>query len=507
MGADGALRLLHALVVDDAGTRWGERAVAVQRRDAEALVDVRRWKPRRHWVSRSRGYAKTDDLGAVTLAVLLEQLRPGDEAIGVAADRDQARILVDRIRWLAARTPELRNAVEVGAYTVTTRAGVRFEAIAADAPSSWGRTPGWAVADELCVWSETPGAKQLWDSVSTAVVKARGRLAVITTSGSPDHWSRAVYEHAVADRSWRVSETHGPAPWIDAEELASERRRLPESVYARLFENQWTSTEDRLLAYEDVLACAVLPGPLDPERGLSYVIGVDLALRNDRAAVAVCHGEQLGAEHGGGLRVVCDRLDIFIPTRGREIDLSAVEALVEARARTFNGAQVVFDPAQAWQMMQRLRRAGLRIVEHTFSASANSKRALALLELVRGRRLAIPDDRDLIEELASLRLVERGPGLYRYDHVAGKHDDAATALSLCAVTLLARPTGTPLRSFSPVRVAARVPTAIDRRHRTTGRDPLDSLARAAGLAVYDPGANATPGSYAERILAQRRSRR
>src|SRR5712691_6079954 len=216
---DRALELLLGLVVDDGGTRWGNRAVEVQRRDAAALLD--RNGPHRHWIGRSRGYAKTDDLAAVTLAVLLEQLAPGAEAIGTAADRDQARLLVDRMRWLALRTPELRGAIDVGAYTVTTQAGVRFEAIAADAPSSWGRTPAWAVADELCVWPETPSARALWESVSTSVVKASGRLAIITTSGSPDHWSRAIYDHAVTDPAWRVAETHGPAPWLDPGELAS----------------------------------------------------------------------------------------------------------------------------------------------------------------------------------------------------------------------------------------------------------------------------------------------
>jgi hypothetical protein len=101
--ADRALELLLGLVVDDEGTRWGDRAVDVQRADAAALLDQS--GERRHWIGRSRGYAKTDDLGAVTTAVLLEQLPPGSEAIGTAADRDQARLLVDRIRWIALRTP------------------------------------------------------------------------------------------------------------------------------------------------------------------------------------------------------------------------------------------------------------------------------------------------------------------------------------------------------------------------------------------------------------------
>jgi hypothetical protein len=435
-GPDPALQLLNALVVDESGTRWGERATDVQRRDAEALLDVN--GVRRHWIGRSRGYSKTDDLACVTVAAMLVQLRAGDEAVCVAADRDQAAIVIRRIRWIAERTPELHGSLQVGAYDVRSSSGVRLEAMASDAAGSWGRTPSWVVCDELGQWPRSAGARELWDSVSTATVKARGRLAIISTAGSPDHWSRGIYEHAVKDETWRVSEVHEPAPWLDQTEVEAERRRLPESTFARLFLNRWASSEDTLLAFEDVVACAWLPGSLDPEPHVSYIVGVDLAVRRDRAVVAVCHSESI-AEGEDGVRIVCDHLDVFEASRERDIDLQLVEGCVEARARSYNHAPAIFDPAMAHQMMARLRHVGLKVIEHTFSATSNSKRALVLLELVRGHRLALPDEPDVVEEFTALRLVERGPGLYRYDHDPGRHDDVVTAVGLAAHHLVERP--------------------------------------------------------------------
>jgi hypothetical protein len=435
--ADRAMRLLQALVVDDAGRRWGERATDVQRQDAEALLD--RDGPRRHWIGRSRGYSKTDDLAAVTVAVLLEQLQTGHEAIGIASDRDQARLLIDHIRPIAARTPELGGALVVGAYDVRTSGGVRFECLAADAASAWGRSPYWTVVDELAQWSETPNAMAMWEAISTAAPKVRGRVAIITTAGDPSHWSRGIYEHAVEDALWRVSEVHGPAPWLDREELASERRRLPDSAWQRFFENRWCATEDRLLTYEDLQGCAVLPGRLDPDPRQAYVLGVDLAVRADNAVVAVCHSEQV--EGYGDLRVVVDSLDVFTPSRAHEVDLGAVEGCVQTRSQQYNHAPSIFDPAQGFQMMQRLRAAGLRVLEHTFTAQSNSKRALLILELVRGRRLWLPDDPEVVAEFAAVRLRETSPGVYRYDHDSGRHDDRVTAISLSAVHLLERPVG------------------------------------------------------------------
>ena len=108
MRDEAAIGLLNALVVDEAGTRWGDRATPLQRADAAALLDQA--GPRRHWIGRSRGFSKTDDLAAVSIAVMLEQLTPGEEAVCIAADREQASIIVKRVRWIAARTPELGSA-------------------------------------------------------------------------------------------------------------------------------------------------------------------------------------------------------------------------------------------------------------------------------------------------------------------------------------------------------------------------------------------------------------
>jgi hypothetical protein len=432
---DRALGFLGALVVDDDGARWGERATPIQWADARAVLD--RDGPRKHWIGRSRGYSKTDDLAAMTITALKTQLSTGMEAIGVASDRDQSRLLVDHMRPLVQRTPELAD-VQLEAYGV--RAGnVRFECLAADAASAWGRSPAWCVVDEPCQWADTPNSRQMWQAIATAIPKVRGRLVLISTAGDPSHFSREIYESALEDPLWRVSEVHGPAPWLDPEELASERKRLPESAWQRFFENRWCSTEDKLLILEELLACVVLPGRLDPVPGCVYVVGVDLAVKRDNAVVAVAHAETVEGSDGDR-RVVLDSLDVFSPSRNRENDLQLVEGCVRQRSAQYGNATCVFDPAMADQMMQRLTASGVRVETHVHTAQSNSRRAMLLLDLVRGRRLWLPDDDpELINEFAAVRLVEKQPGVYRYDHSRSQHDDRLTAVSLCALHLLEKP--------------------------------------------------------------------
>ena len=61
-------------------------------------------------------------------------------------------------------------------------------------------------------------------------------------------------------------------------------------------------------------------------------------------------------------------------------------------------------------MYQRLRRAGLRVSEFTFTTSSWTRLPIELFGLLRDRGLDLPGgDDDLLDELAAVRLIERGP--------------------------------------------------------------------------------------------------
>jgi hypothetical protein len=283
--------------------------------------------------------------------------------------------------------------------------------------------------------------------------------------------AEAQYRFALAEPSWRVSEVHEPPPWVNPAEIEAERKRLPNSAFLRYWGNVWAAGEDALLDPADIAACAMLTGPSDYEPGKAYAIGVDLALRNDRAVLLTGHREGIGPQS----TIAVDRLDIFDPRPGRDVDLQNVEERVEARSHQYGGAPCIFDPAQAWQMMARLRSRGVRVVEHTFSASSNNRRTLLLLDLVRSQRFQLLRDDDLLAELTNLRVKELAPGQFRYDHPIGGHDDRVTALSLVALHLIEHaggPARTSARAFATRRLPAlagpsigRVETLADRRKR------------------------------------------
>jgi hypothetical protein len=412
-------------------------------RDAVLLRDARsrRLEDRRPRRRLRRGNARAGPAGARLYAV--------------AADRDQGRLLLDSIDGFHARTPELRGALEVGAFRVAApRRKAVLELLAADGPSAWGLRPYLAVADELAQWPATPSARSVWEAVATAAAKLAGaRLVVLTTAGDPAHWSYKVLEHARSDPLWRTSEIEGPPPWLSPERLEEQRRRLLPSAFARLFENRWTASEDRLVDPDDLRACVVLDGHLPPARGRRYVIGLDVGIRHERTAATVCHAERIveGGE-ARGVRVVLDRLQVWAGRgRAHEVQLDEVAEWIAWASSSYNRAEVVFDPSQAILLAQQLRRRRVRMEEFTFHPRSISQLALDLHGLIRSRSLLLPDDPDLLDELEHVRLRETSPGTYRIDHDPDRHDDIAIALGLAAQRLVSTSEFGPLRASSPAR--------------------------------------------------------
>ncbi|WP_062304140.1 terminase large subunit domain-containing protein [Demequina subtropica] len=439
--------LLASFVIDDDGTRWGDVAIPYQWASARAFLSVAPDSPRMHWDGRPRGGSKTTDHAAVDLAAMLCQAPTRSTSLAYASDRDQAAILLEHMRAMVERTA-LGGLVEVTTWGLRViRSGATLTVEPADAPSAHGHVPYIVTVDELAQWPETRGHRALWHAIVSGLPKRKdSRLAVLTTAGDPAHWSAGVLEGARGSPRWTVREMAGPVPWQDPADIAEQQRLLPGSVFARLILNRWTGGEDRLVSAEDLAACVTHPGPIGPESGHVYVIGADLGLTNDRTVITVCHGEP----GDGGPVVTLDHLEVLEGSTGRPVQLSEVEARLRALHGLYRSRVIRLDPWQGVHIAQRLRAAGVNVETFAFTAQSVVRLALALHLTLRERRMRLPDDARLLDELGTVRLRETAAGL-RMDHDAGKHDDQAMALALATLALVERPPVGPIAPPRPAR--------------------------------------------------------
>lgn len=469
--------VLSGLVLED-GSLWAESAADFQVADALAILDDRA-ELRQHWLTRPRGARKTTDLAGVVIAVLIEQAPPEARIYIGASDGEQAAELVDAASGLIARTG-LGGALETTGLTISNRAtGARCTALTADA-SAMGKRAYMIVLDEVANWPDTRGARRFWGVLTSGARKlADCRLVVITNAGVPEHWAFHRRETAAKSPHWRLSETPGPLPWLTAADVAILRENAETaSEFRRLILNEWVAGEDALAAREDVEACAVLPGPLPPRRGVRYVLGLDLATVRDNAVAVVAHED---VDRG---QLVVDRLRVWTPGRGSPISLVEVEAWVRATAREYT-ARVNYDPAEARGMAERLASQSVRVSQFNFTTASVGKLGVLLHGLIRDRKVDLPRDEALIDELAHVRLRRTGPGQYRLDHDSGRHDDRAVALALALLPLVEAPRGGPARSVSvaglqlpPSIAGGGMPPGI-------GRDLAAELSR--GFGQQSPG--------------------
>lgn len=455
---DRALAFLAGLVTAD-GTPWGQRAIARQWADAEAILDES--GARRTWAGRPRGGSKTEDVAAIVLAAMTVQAPVGAQLYAAASDRDQANLMMSAMRGWIRRNPALESLFRVvGDRVHYDDKAVTFTVLPADAAGSWGLNPWLLVTDELCQWPATRNAREFYEALVTALPKVAGsRQVVITTAGSPLHWSYPIWQESGRSPRWRrlnwtAADGLAPTPWQDPDELEEQRQSLPEASWRRLYLNEWSSVDEAL--FDEASLAAVLrptdePVPYRHEDGSRYVISLDLGLTSDRTALAVSHvewpaafrpgpGEAEPTEASGAL-VVVDRLVYWEGSKGRPVDLPTVQREVERQSRAYGHAPVVFDPYQAIQLGQSLRAQGVRAEPFAFSAASRQKLAATAIRLRNESAWRLPRDSRLVEELRGLRVVERtAGGQYSVDHPSGGHDDGFVACVLGAHHLLQAPT-------------------------------------------------------------------
>lgn len=114
-------------------------------------------------------------------------------------------------------------------------------------------------------------------------------------------------------------------------------------------------------------AACVLQGPPAPEPDRRYLCTLDLGTRNDRTVACIAHAER----DGDGTRVVVDRLQVWTPRRGNPVSLDDVRAWLIEFCRSYR-CQVLYDPSQAYLMVEQLRRADVRCREFVVRSSTTA---------------------------------------------------------------------------------------------------------------------------------------
>ena len=183
---DRAVRFIRALRHPKSGLagrqfqldRWQERIV--RKVYGDVLPDGTR-RIKTVFALIPRGNRKTTLGAALCLTALGPERIPRSQIVSAAVDRDQARIALEEMVGIIGAHPRTEEAFQIQdtKNRIThKKSGAFYRATSADAATAHGRTPVFALVDELHAWKK----RDLWDAIKTGLVKTPGSLLVVTTT-------------------------------------------------------------------------------------------------------------------------------------------------------------------------------------------------------------------------------------------------------------------------------------------------------------------------------------
>ncbi|WP_287137898.1 terminase TerL endonuclease subunit [Mesorhizobium sp.] len=353
-----------------------------------------------------RGNRKTTLGAALAMLHLGPERIPRSQVVSAAVDRDQSRIALEEMTGIIRAHPRLEEAFQIQdtKNRIThKKSGAFYRAMSADAATAHGRTPVFALADELHAWKK----RDLWDAIKTGLVKTPGSLLVVTTTAGIGReniaydmyaYARQVASGAIEDdaflpilfeadkdEDWRDEAVWHrvnpglscvpPYPDIDGMRQMvreAEHRPADRAMFQQLHLNIWqdgaANPEWDLSIWDENDD----PYDLQSLKGNRAWIAVDLAKRTDLCAVAACieredgryalHVQSFAPEEGIRRRADNDSAPYplwaeqgyLTACPGDIVDRGIVEDHIRFLCGLFDVQEVAFDQYLAREIMENL---------------------------------------------------------------------------------------------------------------------------------------------------------
>lgn len=384
----------------------------------------------------ARKNAKSTRLSATSLYMLAGDGEAGPECYSAATTRDQAKIVFQIGKSMVRKSPDMQKALNLKtwAHAITNeKADGTFQALSADAHTLDGLNPSFSAIDELHA-HKSRGVYDVLESATPA--RAQPLLWTITTAGfdrASICWEVRTYitkvlQGLVEDETYfgviftidEEDEWEDETCWpkanpnlgvsVDLGNLQRLARKASETPAARsnfLTKHLcvWVSADQAWMDMEKWSKCGRKGLDANEFASLDCYIGIDLASRNDLAAMVLLFVDKV--ERDGKFRPVYYTFGrywlpeetvessanaqyrgwadsgVITATPGNTIDFGYIEdELIEVCSK-FNVREIGFDPWQAAQFSQRMLARGLPMVEipptvRNFSEPMKDLQALVL---------------------------------------------------------------------------------------------------------------------------------
>jgi phage terminase large subunit-like protein len=366
---------------------------------------------------------------------------PFAEGYCIANDLEQAQGRVfQAVRRIVEESPYLRREARIVANKITFPAtGATITAIASDYAGAAGSNPVISSFDEL--WGYTSErSHRLWDEMIPPPTRKIACRLTTTYAGfeGESELLEGLYKRGLAQPEIGTDLRAGNgllmfwshsaiAPWQTEEWVEQMRGQLRPHAFARMIENRFAHSEESFidLAHWDA-CCTGLPVVADAD--LSVWVGVDASVKHDSTGIAAVTYDRQAKK----VRLVWHRIIQPSPKSPINFETDIEETLLDLKYR-FKLREVYFDPHQMQASAQRLRKAGVNMVEFPQSNPNLTSASQNLYELIKAQSLVAYPDADIRLAIQRAIAVETSRGWRIAKEKASHKIDVVVALAQAAL--------------------------------------------------------------------------
>ncbi len=422
-------------------------------KDLAAVAMNRKPKYQFHLLEATKGTGKTTAIAAALAYAMQYSPRRLELRIG-AGDLEQAGEVRRAFNEFQATT-QLAATFQVDNWQI--QAGHSSAIIgSSDHRTAHGSRPHVSFLDELVHHKD----EQFCETMIANGLKQKNAVVIIATNaGFLNTWAWHKVQALKDDDGTNYCRYGQPAPWLTPDQLRRLESVLSKSAYKRLYKGEWVLGSGDALDADDIGAAVIENGPMDPEGDWVFYGGLDLATRRDTSAIVI-----VGLKDG---RLRLARVERWTPKGsvfGKQIVMRDVlDKLVELS--NHYRLVKVFDDGRDDTFRQDAMHAGVPLELFSFGAGNQTAAAGALLSAFKERRITLYRDEQLLSELGTLKLIERGLTDLRIEapRTATSHGDSALSLMLACLAAQRYPQtpwGADAFQIGPPSMVARAPAGV-----------------------------------------------
>lgn len=373
----------------------------------------------------------------------------------------QAMSLMFKSLTSSIKTNPVLRGVNTKTYDIEFPNGNIVSAIPSNSKTQAGSRYSLALFDE--VWGYTQqDAKRLWSEFKTdptRLMSLRFATGYAGYVGESDLWQRLLdvglqgeptpgLEHIVNADGAPACWSNGRhftfwshvcrQPWQSEEWIQTQRKSLRDSEFRRMIKTEFVEGSGDFFSYEDWQALIDLElKPLPPGSDKPISVGLDIATKpkgDDCACIAVYPDKS---------RLWLAWHKVWKGGRRRRHDLKlseSVEPYLLKKKEQYRIKGLYFDPYQALQLAENLRRAGMRCIEVPQTHSSRGPKDTRLFELASNQQIVLYDHPEIRGMASAASAKELGNGMLFITKRGRGMIDLLIALSNCADEAL-RPQG------------------------------------------------------------------